>query len=330
MIDESIWTALEQAPPSPTGWAKTRVYPQSRHDIWAAVKHPQMYRTLINIVDATDAPLFIQLPQLQHMVVEIMSHGDDRVELHTRLEDSNLTDVFTVLADDIASRISDTTSATDGVSAMIARLHHWRNLLQPESGSGLGLEQRRGLFGEIFILRRLLIAGITPIDVVKGWVGPTKAHQDFQMSTVAIEVKATATKQPQSIRISSERQLDREGLDALVVAHVSLDERNTGAGESLPGLVFDVESRLRGAVLSTFRQILYTGGLLPSVMTQYEELVYTVRSFEYFEVQEGFPCILENMCPPGLGDVQYSVQLGALQEYLVDESNLTARIGKSA
>jgi len=282
-----------------------------------------MYRTLIYVVDAADAPSYTLMPQMRHMAVEMMAHGDERVEVHVRLEDSSLTEVFTVLADDIANRVSGTTSATDGVSAMIERLHHWRNLLQPESGSGLGREERRGLFGEIFILRRLLLAGVTPNDLVKGWVGPAKANQDFQMLSVAIEVKATSVKQPQSIQISNERQLDREGIGSLFLAHVSLDERNTGPGESLPSLVSDVESRLSGAELTTFRQMLYASGLLPNVITQFEEPVYTLRKLEYFKVRDGFPCIVENMCPSGLGDVHYSIQLGAIQGYLVDESSLT-------
>jgi hypothetical protein len=327
MIEQEVWTTLERAAPGPTGWAKTRVHPRSSQDLWAAVKHPQMYRTLVYVIDARDAPLSKELPQLRHLAVEMTSHDEDRVELHTRLEDSSLGDVFSVLAGDIAHRISEASNAAEGVSALIARLQHWRSLLQPEDGQGLSLERRRGLFGELFVLRSLLIAGVSPTDLVNGWVGPTGANQDLQMPIAAIEVKTTSAKKPQSIQISSERQLDGTGIDSLFLAHVCLDERNAGEGESLPELVHDLEKRLGGALLSAFRQTLYASGLLPTAMAHYEEPKYTLRSQEYFEVSGDFPRIVEDMCPTGLGDVRYSIQLGALKDYSIDQSSVALRIG---
>ncbi len=58
---------------------------------------------------------------------------------------------------------------------------------------------------------------LAPMFLRRGaWRGPEPAHQDFQFTSGAVEVKATAAKQPQSVRITSERQLDDNGSMNLV------------------------------------------------------------------------------------------------------------------
>lgn len=67
------------------------------------------------------------------------------------------------------------------------------------------------------------------------WKAALAAHQDFQFSTGALEVKTTAAKQPQSVRITSERQLDDTGVGALFLHVVVVDEREVAAAGSTPG-----------------------------------------------------------------------------------------------
>lgn len=327
MISESIWSTMESSAPTASGWAKTRVLQHTGHDLWIGVKHPQLYRSLIYVVPAEHAPLSKHLPQLRYIAVDLVPHDEDHLEVHVRLEDTSLSEVFTVLASDIAQRIGKADSVDGGVETLVSRLRHWKNLLQPDAGHGLSREKRRGLFGELYLMRRLVQAGI-PSDVVVGaWVGPSGAHQDFQSAAVSVEVKSTASKKPQSLRISSERQLDSTGIARLVLAHVSLDERKAGAGESLPALVADLEVRLEANTLQAFRQMLYLAGLVPTSMEYYEEPVYALRTLEYFEVDGGFPCIVESMCPDGVGDVHYSIQLGSIHPYSLAEDSLFELLG---
>jgi len=327
MISESIWSAMESSAPTSSGWAKTRVLQHTPHDLWIGVKHPQLYRSLIYVVPAQHAPLSKHIPQLRYIAVDLVPHDEDHLEIHIRLEDTSLAEVFTVLVSDIAQRIGKAESVEGGVETLLSRLRHWRNLLQPDAGHGLSREKRRGLFGELYLMRRLIEAGI-PSDVVVGaWVGPSGAHQDFQAAAVSVEVKSTSSKKPQSLRISSERQLDSTGIDRLVLAHVSLDERKAGAGESLPTIVADLEVRLEADTLRAFRQMLYLAGLLPSAMEYYQEPVYALRALEYFEVDGEFPRIVESKCPDGVGDVHYSIQLGSIYPYSFAEDSLLDLLG---
>jgi len=327
MIDEKAWVALSSTAPSPSGWAKMRVYHQSGHDLWLGVKQPQLFRALLYVIPVQKAPHPKQLPQLRHMNVLIAPYDEEHVEVQITLEDPHLSDVFSVLARDIAGCISQAASTEAGVRALIDRLAHWRDLLQPHSDRGLSREKRRGLYGELYLLRRLLDIGVPTAVVVESWVGPTGAHQDLQAPTAAVEVKTTASKQPQLIRVSSERQLDTTGVNELFLAHLSLDERNSGPGENLPSIVTDLEQRLAGQYSLDFRAMLYIAGLLPTALPEYEEPVYWVRSLDYFHLVDGFPRIVEAMCPEGVGDVQYSIQLASMREFAVLEVDLGALLG---
>ena len=106
-------------------------------------------------------------------------------------------------------------------------------MLQSSTDTGLAPEARRGLFGELTFLREHLLPPARRREAVAAWTGPTAAHQDFQLPGAAIEVKTSSGKEPQTLVISSERELDDTGTGRLILAHLSLDERRGGSGESL-------------------------------------------------------------------------------------------------
>lgn len=71
-----------------------------------------------------------------------------------------------------------------------------------------------------------------------------------QVASGAVEVKTTTAKQPQSVRITSERQLDQAGIPWLFLHVVVLDEREVegvhdSVGESLPGIVAALRKQLQ-------------------------------------------------------------------------------------
>jgi hypothetical protein len=80
-------------------------------------------------------------------------------------------------------------------------------------------------------------------SAVAGWKGPQGAHQDFQYPGAWIEVKTTLAKQPQTVRITSERQLDDTNGPALFL-HVLVLETHEGGTATLPALVGQVRTAL--------------------------------------------------------------------------------------
>ena len=69
--------------------------------------------------------------------------------------------------------------------------------------------KQRGLYAELWFLRRHVIPRIGADAAVKYWVGPSGKDHDFQFPRCGVEVKATsASSEDPEIRISNEFQLD--------------------------------------------------------------------------------------------------------------------------
>ena len=116
--------------------------------------------------------------------------------------------MFNPLASDIAATAQAATGPVEAVLAAADRFEHWRQMLQSIAEAGLTPEARRGLFGELTILRDHLLPAMPAADAVRAWTGPAAANQDFQLPDAAIEVKTSSGKEPQTIVISNERELD--------------------------------------------------------------------------------------------------------------------------
>jgi len=315
MIDSETWASIEQGAPSGhAGTAVRRVAPASGHDLFVGVRFPVKHRQLVLEVSSLEWPVETHLPEFKSLHTSV-EETSGVVRAVVELGDPALNDVFTALANDVVQHVSRAHGGSEGVTALVERLGRWRRLLEPEAGGGMTKEERRGLFGELLILKSALSNGAPPALAVFSWVGPTGANQDFQFPHLGIEVKTTAARQPQALKISSERQLDDTGMARLLLAHVSLDERNQGTGISLPKMIDAVRSEVGVEMAAQLNGLLVASGWVPGSESRYSLPLYTVRSVVAFEVREGFPRITEADCPPGVGDVTYRVQLGALTDF---------------
>ena len=319
MINEEDWASLVAvAAGRGTGSAVRRLYPESGHDLYLAVRQPSRQRCLWYVFPASAIGDHHSPPALSSVEVSISpDSADDRLRCEMRLTNSALADVFTRLAVDVAGAVASAVTHVAGVRALFERLELWRRLLQSGTPGGLSPAECRGLYGELHVLGRLLDAGLTPRSVVSAWTGPLHGHQDFQFDRAAIEVKTTSAKQPQTIPIASERELDAAGVGQLFVVHNSLDERRGGQGETLTAAA----TRLRQAVaedpqaVALLDQLLQTAGLLTQHSELYAEPHYSLRACRTFAVGDGFPRIVESDLQPGVGDVRYEIQLGALAPF---------------
>lgn len=325
MISGDDWTQLESTPihGSGLGVALRRIAPSSGHDLFIGVRFPARARQLIVESPADAWPADLTLPTFKSLATS-SSADEAGVRAVVELADDSLRDVFTALASDVAQHVASAHGPEAGVQALVQRLGRWRRLMEPDSGGGMTLDERRGLFGELLVLEMAIGQGVPPATALEAWVGPLEAHQDFQCPTVAIEVKTTSTKQPQAVTISSERQLDSTGTPRLLLVHVSLDERKQGPGISLPAQIATVRDLLGPALEGAFDALTTACGWLPGSGDRYPSPVYTQRGLTAYDVVEGFPRLTEADCPAGVGDVRYLIQLGAVHEFEVDlDSSLT-------
>jgi hypothetical protein len=304
------------------GEARRRVFPDSLANLWLVLYRPSGIRSLRVAVEGVTEQLE-KLPSGSGMQLELGSVPGTGQVLELSLSNPNYRDIFDAFIGDIAEAAAGATTTQEVLGLIASRVRRWQRFLR-EHMEGLSDERQRGLFGELFVLEEAA-QEIGPVQAASSWVGPNGASQDFAFGGVAIEVKTSAGKNPQRIRISSERQLDDTLLDTIFLWHVSVDER-IGFGRTLPLIIGDLRSLLSGSPGEvTFEDRLIAAGYHDAHADHYTR-GYSIRSSDVFGVRDGFPRLTESDCAPGLGDVHYSIELGAIKDYRTEPKSAFEKI----
>ncbi len=330
-VGAADWEELDRS--ARAGTARRRLFPTCPHDLFLAVRHPPGIRMLVLRVPTGTAvgpilELLERLPSTPGLDLELVTLSNSARELQLSLGDIALVDVFNVLVGDIAAAVADTSEGTAGTSFFIERVDRWIQLLRSLGDAGMSEERRRGLFGELRMMQRLLLAGVDQHMVVSSWTGPDGADQDFQMPGLAIEVKTSAAKQPQSVVIASERQLDATGCGQLLLGHIAVDERRGGAGASLNEMAATVCDLLTAAAArSTFDGLLVRAGRLPHHLHRYDEPRYSLREETVWRVDDDFPRITEADLRPGVGWCSYRISTVGLDDHALAPAEFDGLLG---
>lgn len=176
-----------------------------------------------------------------------------------------------------------------------------------------------GLFGELMVLRQLMIPYIGPA-AVNQWCGPDSERHDFVSEHLRIEVKTTR-------KSRAEHEISR--LDQLRVPNgckllfVSIQvEQTTGGDESLATHVDAIVDLLRGdaAALDNFMTKMVNLGWSEEMRNSGELLRFFVRSADVYVVDDDFPRVPDDFQPPrGIVSLKYTVDLANLPSLDMDE-----------
>lgn len=240
------------------------------------------------------------------------------------MADADKKEVFSYLCESVISTMSEQNSITDTVRAFGNTLLRWKNLFDTERNPGLSKEEQLGLYGELYLLRKCILANHSKseFDVVQHYVGCEKALRDFQGENWAIEVKTSAKNNPQSITINGERQLDDSKIDNLFLYHLSV-EVSQFTGETLRELIVDIKKLLDKdlAAVALLNSKLFAAGYLDEHHSMYTAR-YQTRGEKYYLVEDSFPRIREADLLPGVGNITYSIVVADCIQYQVDESKV--------
>ena len=309
------WEELEAAAVE-TGTVRRRLHPEGVADMHLVLHKPGNERGLLLDFDVSDAEL-PDLPSGRGVQLRTVpaTAGGSAIELV--LAQPGFADLFDALIADVSSAVTAAPDLPASVRNLIGRIRRWQAFLEvaPE---GLGADRQKGLYGELYFLERHLLPSVPSTFAVTSWTGPIRDVQDFSLGSVAVEVKTTAGKQHQRVRIASERQLDDRGLEALLLFHLSVDDREN-VGDTLSLII----QRIRGSLGSDasaaaeFEGLLFAAGYHDIHAPRYRT-GYTVREANIFRVTDGFPRITEVELPEGVGDLSYSVALSACTAFRLD------------
>lgn len=331
---EALWQEMEREARAGTNaaWLVRHALPSSSQPLLVALETATNRRALLLHTPEGASQAKRGLPQYRGLEVLSAVLGG-QLHFGIRLRDPAFADVFTALAEDVAPRVSGVPDVHVAVTVLLGRLRRWQKFLVAGT-AGLSAEQQRGLYGELHVLGRHLLSALSPESAVSGWRGPKGANQDFQFSAGAVEVKTTIARQPQVVRISSERQLDDTGMTALFIHVVVLDEReiedgSPADGESLPGIVDSLRRQLSSETecAEIFEDLLLDARYLAVDVPRYENRRFTIRDEKSFRVRHGFPRLVESDMSVGIGDVSYSLSLAACDPFSETTADMLAVFG---
>lgn len=160
--------------------------------------------------------------------------------LQSRLGDEQLFDTFIGDLMDLIIRMHDEPIDLRA-RALERRVACWRAFMHAMDRE-LSPELERGLFGELTVLKTLLIKGVEK-PLADLWTGPLRNEHDFSISkTEALEVKTSSSKLPFVPCIDNVMQLDSTDREDLMLVAVHLVE--SPEGETLAELYRRVEHML--------------------------------------------------------------------------------------
>lgn len=227
---------------------------------------------------------------------------------------------FSYMCENIIQTVLKESNIKSAVATFANTLIKWKNLFDKIRSGCLSREEQQGLYGELCMLHKFIENADDSYSSVNYYIGTDKALRDFQGRNWAIEVKTTATNNPQLLKINGERQLDDTMIEQLFLYHCSV-ETSKMSGETLPDKVKSIRSLLSSdlAALALFNSKLFEAGYLDAQESKYLEQHYKLRKECFYSVKDNFPRIRENELRPGVGNVQYGITISDCEPYIVSE-----------
>jgi hypothetical protein len=322
---DKIWNELEDEQPLKSGLLYKRYSGAIKPDVYVAIKSPEKLRCIAAHLNSKAHLELQSWDKLRDIKIEtVPDHKDsDKQFLLILLLNNQHRDIFSTLSEDLIYLVADITSETELIKLLLLRLEKWRLLFEKLGQQGLSESAQRGLYGELYFLRKFLQTGSSLEFCINSWKGTEKAVQDFQFSDWAVEVKTTHGKNQQKLHISSERQLDISLIPRIFLIHYSLEVRQKH-GETLNDLVDDVLEMLSdsSAAQNSFRLKLLEAGYFDIHRHLYSETGYSIRQVNIYKITDDFPKITEGQIPSGVGDVRYSLIVSANDDWTLGEDEL--------
>ena len=328
---DAIWNELENDHSLPAGLLLRRYAPTVLPDIYVAMRQPEKSRCIALRLHSEDIVNLSGYDPLKDVRLEIIPDERNNAQkyLLILLSSRQHQDVFAILCEDLILGISTIIQKDIIVKELLNRLEKWKSLFDKAAAEGLTPEEQRGLFGELYFLRKWIMHSSDIQRCVFSW--PEMELRDFQYSDWAVEVKTTYGNNHQRIHVSSERQLDPTTLKNLFLYHLSLEVQNEN-GETLNQIIHSIFELLGDDLIvqARFKSRLLQGGYFTHHKALYDSTGYHIRQGTFYNVRGDFPRLEEKDLRAGVGEVKYSIILSNFTGYIVSESSVFENISNYA
>lgn len=231
-------------------------------------------------------------------------------------------DIFAGLCETLVATLSPVTEPDIALGVVLEHLKRWKSFLSGRKSRLLSPEEVRGLFGELSFFRSLYSGEMfSESTAVNAWCGPEGTHHDFVLGEIAVEIKTVSGRERNSVRISSEDQLEIADGELFLKLYRLGEVPDSDDALSLNELVAFITEELADAdAFELFQQKLVESGYLP--VPEYDNPRLQVIKEKTYRVSDEFPRLVRSGLPEGVIRVSYELEL----EHIASFERVNSRI----
>lgn len=254
----------------------------------------------------------------QCIEVNLHKRVDGKITISFSLLDKSMYQLFLRLCNDIIES-SRSIDSNRSIKFVINRWNSWRRMFKKPMQGLLSELEVKGLLGELIFLKEYMIPKYGEKKAIESWMGPIKAHKDFEIDETWYEVKSI-TSGALTVKISSVEQLDSRYEGKLIL--VVLDKSTTSIEhyisinkyvDELEGQIKDFDLRLQ--LRYKLNEIGYYSDCI------YDNYIYRHLKTKIYLVDEDFPKINKNNLSEGIVKVSYDIALSFIEKYSIGEES---------
>ena len=323
------WRALSDDTTNP-GWKTLPITTSSNCLLLAGRHQPNNQESMLIGFTVSGLPKQSSLPQSKGFRIELVNlplQGRRYFCVAITRHPSASVEIFSAMLDDVVTVLerSQRTEA-EHIAVVIERILSWQRFMSREDDGVLKGEDEVGLVGELNVLRLLIASGVSAIQAVNWWQGPSDSLHDFVCPGGNIEVKSSTRVGLFSANVGSLDQFDENLVQPLYLAAVQLSL--SAGGLRLPEHIDSVRQSL-GAdpeAVSNFEGKLLSAGYHQALEGRYH------RHFSYlttslYEIRSSFPRLNKGNVPAGVVDASYRIEFDGSKFRALALSDVLHQIG---
>lgn len=232
------------------------------------------------------------------------------------LKNDDLISVFCSFGEDLISSICNEYNETTALSKLRLRYSTWLALFR-KTRTPLSPEKAKGLFGELYFLKNVMLKKYDIDKTINSWSGPDYLAKDFAIDDYWYEIK-TISCSGTIVKISSLQQLSSDIEGKLVVIKVeemadAYKGKDSSINELIQYIISEIElNDTKDMFLDKLANIGY------DFSDELGNKKYNVANLEYYLVDDKFPALREtDIKSDAINNVSYELILKLLIDYLV-------------
>jgi hypothetical protein len=232
------------------------------------------------------------------------------------LKNDDLISVFCSFGEDLISSVCNEYNETTALTKLRLRYSTWLALFR-KTRTPLSPEKAKGLFGELYFLKNVMLKKYDIDKTINSWSGPDYLVKDFAVDDYWYEIK-TISCSGTVVKISSLQQLSSDIEGKLVVIKVeemadAYKGKDSSINELVQYVIAEIESNdTKDMFLDKLANIGY------DFSDELGNKKYNVANLEYYLVDDKFPALREtDIKSEAINNVGYELILKLLIDYLV-------------